>query len=100
MSVYIIIACLFFDSLGSAKCRTTEANSALRYAALVAVAIKSPAIDRMADSINVKFDMDATWTKSKLLHKTLKRAIVSVKLHLTVQKKPSVRFKHIEYFYF
>lgn len=52
-----------------------------------------------ADSINVKFEMDATWTKTRLLQKTLKRDSVSFKLNLIVQKKPSVRFKFLFFFW-
>lgn len=60
-------------------------------------ALKSRYTDRMADSINLKIDMDATWKKSRILQKTLKRDSVSVKLHRFVQKKPSVRFKFFSF---
>lgn len=63
-------------------------------------ALKSRYTDRMADSINLKIDMDATWKKSRILQKTLKRDSISVKLHLIVQKNPSVRFKFFLFYLF
>lgn len=45
---------------------------------------------RMADSINLSFDMDATWKKSRIsIHQPIRNSISL----LLVVKKPSVRFK-------
>lgn len=56
---------------------------------------KSRYMDRMADSINLNFDMDATWKKSRIFKKSLKRDFVAVKSIVFVQIKSCVRLKFL-----